>query len=112
MQARRIVAAVIATPFAIGVGAATASESLSRAELRSTACTTTPAGAFMPEADVRAIVERLGYQVTGISTDAACYEVLATDRNGRSLEIKFKGADLRMISRYETRGERHSLAHQ
>ena len=82
MQARRIVAVLIATAFAIGVGAATASESLSQTELRSTACATTPAGAFMPEADLRAIVERLGYQVTRISTDYACYEVSATDRNG------------------------------
>jgi hypothetical protein len=112
MQARRIVAVLITTTFAIGVGAATASESLSRQELGSTACATTPAGAFMPEADLRAIVERLGYQVTRISTDSACYEVLATDRNGRSLEIKFKGADLRMISRHEIKGERQSVARQ
>jgi hypothetical protein len=112
MQARRIVVAAIATTFAIGVGATTASESLSGTELSATACMTTPAGAFMPEADLRAIVERLGYQVTRISTDSACYEVLATDRNGRAFEIRFKGADLRMISRYETRGERQSVAHQ
>lgn len=112
MQARRIVTVVLATTFAIGVGAATASESLSRQELRRTACTATPAGAFMPEADLRAIVERLGYQVTRINADAACYEVLAIDRNGRNFEIKFKGADLRMISRYEIKGERQSVARQ
>jgi hypothetical protein len=112
MQARRIVAAIFATTFAIGVGAATASESLSRQELGSTACTTTPAGAFRPEADLRAIVERLGYQVIRISTDAACYEVLAMDSNDRIFEIKFKGADLRMISRHEIKGERRSVARQ
>jgi len=112
MPARRIVAAIIVTTFAIGVGAATASESLSRTESRSGACTTTPTDAFLPETDLRAVVERLGYQVARISTDAACYEVLATDRNGRHFEIKFKGADLRMVSRYEVKGERQSVARQ
>ena len=112
MQARRIVAVVLAATFATGVGAATASESLSREEMSSPACTATPAGAFMPAADLRAIVERLGYQVTRISTDAACYEVLATDRNGRNFEIRFKGADLKMVSRYAIKGERQSVARQ
>ncbi|HQR55555.1 MAG TPA: PepSY domain-containing protein [Burkholderiaceae bacterium] len=112
MKPCRIVAVILGVTFAAGAGAAAASESLSRDELRSHGCTATPAGAFMPESDLRAIVERLGYQVIRIGTDAACFEVLATDRNGRNFEIKFKGTDLKMISRYEVKGELQSVARQ
>lgn len=112
MQPPRIVAVILGVTFAAVVGAATASESLSRNEVRSPACIATTAGALMPEAHLQAIVERLGYQVSRISIDAACYEVLGTDRNGRNFEIKFNGTDLKMISRYEVKGERQSVARQ
>jgi hypothetical protein len=110
VQAQRIYAAIVTATCAFGVGAVIASESRSRTGPSSNACSTATDDAFKAEADLRTVVERLGYRVNRIRTDAACYEVLAVDRNGRSFEIKFKGADLRMVSRHESKGERLTVA--
>ncbi len=108
MQVRRILATTVAITRACGVGAVIASESQSRTELSSRACSTAADDAFKPEANRRTIVAQRGYRLNRIRTDAACAEVLAVDRNGRNSETQFKGADLRMVGCHEV--ERSAVA--
>ena len=110
MQVRRIFATIVAITSTLGVGAVIASEALSRTELSSRACSTAADDAFKSEANRRTIVAQRGDRVNRIRTDAACAEVLAVDRNGRSSETKFKGADLRMVGCHEGEGERSAVA--
>jgi hypothetical protein len=35
-----------------------------------------------------------------VTTDAGCYAVLASDRHGTPFDVRFRGADLRMVSRH------------
>lgn len=104
MSARHSITAVAA--LALVLGAASASELHSQATPDSKPCSSGSQSSFRPEADLRAVLDRLGYQANRISTDDACYEVDATDRSGKRYEVKFKGDDLKMVSRYEVRGER------
>ena len=101
------IASAVVISLALG-GIASASESLPRPASRTSDCSDAPRDAFKPEADLQAIVERLGYRVNRIGIDDACYEVIAADRNGRLYKVRFTGADLRMISRHEVKGERAS----
>jgi len=103
MSTRRSITAVAA--LALVLGAASASEHYPQASPHSNPCSSASQASFRPEADLRAVLEHLGYQVNRISTEDACYEVYATDRSGKRYEVKFKGDDLKMVSRYEVRGE-------
>ncbi len=56
---------------------------------------------FRPEAHLRSVVENfLRYRVAHVGIDGGCYAVLAFDRNGTPFEVKFRGNDLKMVSRY------------
>ena len=101
----RHIAAAVAT-LALALGAATASELHPQSTPHSNPCSSASQGSFRPEADLRAVLERLGYQVNRVKAEDACYEVYAIDRSGKRYEVKFKGDDLKMVSRYEVRGER------
>jgi hypothetical protein len=103
MPIRHIAASVTALALALS---ASASELHPQSTTHSNSCVGASQGSFRPEADLRAVLERLGYQVNRIKTEDACYEVHATDRSGKRYEVKFKGDDLKMVSRYEVRSER------
>lgn len=105
MLTLKFAAALIAAHLALGATPA-AAESASHEGATSGACAAVPRDQFKSEADLRGEVEKLRYQVIRVSTDAGCYEVLATDRSGKPYEVKFRGADLRMVSRYEVKGAR------
>ena len=98
--------AAVAASLALGLGAASASELHSQSTPHSSPCTGASQGSFRPEADLRAVLDRLGYQINRIKTEDACYEVYATDRTGKRYEVKFRGNDLKMVSRYQVGGER------
>jgi hypothetical protein len=106
MHTLKLAAALTAAHLALGTALAAAAEPASNESSTSGACATVPREQFKSEAELRAQVEKLRYQVIRVSTDAGCYEVLAADRNGRPYEVKFRGADLRMVSRYEVKGAR------
>jgi len=56
---------------------------------------------FRPEAHLRSVVENfLRYRVARVGIDGGCYAVLAFDHNGTPFEVKFRGNDLKMVSRY------------
>ena len=106
MHTLKLAAALIAAHVALGTGLAAAAEPSSNEPSTSGACAVVPRDQFRSEAELRAQVEKLSYQVVRVRVDAGCYEVLAADRNGKPYEVKFRGADLRMVSRYEVKGTR------
>ena len=61
---------------------------------------------FKPESQVRGVVENfLRYRVTRVGIDGGCYEVLASDSSGTAYSVRFRGADLRMVSRHVVKDE-------
>jgi hypothetical protein len=105
MQIRPLAAKAITVALLSNAGLAAATESLAALPPAPQGCTAQASQQFMPEADVLGIVERLGYRASRIRTEAGCYSVLAVDHAGKPFEIKFKGADLRMVSRYKVRSD-------
>ena len=64
-------------------------------------CAEAPRDQFRPESHLRSVVEKfLRYRVTRVEVDGGCYSVLASDRDGTPFEVKFRGSDLKMVSRY------------
>jgi hypothetical protein len=64
-------------------------------------CAQAPRDQFRPEEQLRGVVENfLRYRIARVGVDGGCYAVLASDRNGTPFEVRFRGDDLRMISRY------------
>lgn len=64
-------------------------------------CAEVPGDQFRPEAQLRGVVENfLRYRISRVGVDGGCYAVLASDRNGTPFEVRFRGDDLRMVSRY------------
>ncbi len=94
MKSRFPVSAMIGIMLGAVAGVAAASQN----------CTTAPREQWKSEAEARAAVEVMGYQVARIKADDGCYEVKA-DRGGKRYEIKFDPTDMRMISRYLDRSE-------
>ena len=106
MHTLKLAAALLVAYVALGTEIAAAAEPASNDPSISGACAVIPRDQFKSETDLRAQVEKLRYQVVRVHVDAGCYEVLAADRNGTPYEVKFRGADLRMVSRYEVKGSR------
>lgn len=100
----------ICSAAAAAVGAALIFSPLARANDAALPCTSTvpaslcaeaPRDQFKPESQVRRVVENfLRYRITHVGVDGGCYAVLASDRNGTPFEVKFRGNDLKMVSRY------------
>lgn len=86
-------------------GFASASEHSAAATARPDRCAAKPHEHFRPQADLQAVVEKLGYQVVRVGTDAGCYAVRAEDRRGKRYDLRFEGDSLRMVSRYTLRTE-------
>jgi len=106
MHTLKFAAALIAAHVALGTGTTAAAEPTSNEPSTSGACAVIPPDQFRSDTELRAQIEKLSYQVVRVRVDAGCYEVLAADRNGKPYEVKFRGADLRMVSRYEVKGTR------
>ena len=103
MQIRSVAAAAVAaalvfSPLARAEGAGP----LPCASTASAAiCSEAPRDQFRPESHVRSVVENfLRYRIARVSVDGGCYSVLASDRNGTPFEVKFRGNDLKMVSRH------------
>lgn len=50
-------------------------------------CTSEPQSKWMAEQDVKAKFEKQGYTVKRVKTGGDCYEVYATDKNGKKTEL-------------------------
>ena len=104
MQIRSVAAAAVAA--AIVFGPLARAEDAAPLPCASTAsaaaiCAEAPRDQFRPESHVRSVVENfLRYRITRVGVDGGCYSVLASDRNGTPFEVKFRGNDLKMVSRY------------
>lgn len=78
MQAR-ITLVLAATAVAFGLAATAASAS--------TPCTDQPRSAWMKAEEVRTRLEQQGYRIRRVKVDNNCYEVYATDRDGKQVEM-------------------------
>ena len=59
---------------------------------------------FRPESQLRHVVENfLRYRVERVAIDGGCYEVMASDRSGTPYSVRFRGSDLKMVSRHAVR---------
>jgi hypothetical protein len=61
-------------------------------------CPRAPREQWRPEAEARAATAAMGYRVIRVEA-AACYEVRATDRRGKAVELKFNPTDMKLVSR-------------
>jgi hypothetical protein len=102
MKSHHLVAAVGAACLAFNASAHAAEPVVERfAVATPTACIEAPQSPFRPESEVCSLVESfLRYRVSQVATDAGCYAVLASDRHGTPYEVRFRGTDLKMISRH------------
>lgn len=90
-------ALVFSSPARAGETAPPPGAAMTRPEV----CAAAPREQFKSEAELRSAVENfLRYRVTRVSIDGGCYSVVALDRSGNVFEVKFRGDDLRMVSRY------------
>ena len=94
----------------LAAGLASASESAASAAPRVDRCAPVPREQFWAETYLRAEVEKFGYRVARVGTDGGCYAVVAVDRQGKRYDIRFQGANLRMVSRYVAKPEAEVVA--
>ncbi len=95
MKARNAGSVLIGIILASAVGAAAASQ----------VCTTAPREQWKPDSEARRATEALGYAVASVKADDGCYEVKAVDKSGKRFEIKFEPTEMRMVSRYRSKGD-------
>ena len=103
MQIRSVASAAVAATFLVGpLARANDTTALPCASTtQTTLCAEASRDPFRPEAHLRSVVENfLRYRVARVGVDGGCYAVLAVDRNGTPFEVKFRGNDLKMVSRY------------
>jgi hypothetical protein len=106
MQIRTVAAAAVAATLLVGpLARANDATALPRASTTSvTSCAEASRDPFRPEAQLRHVVENfLRYRVAHVGIDGGCYAVLAFDRHGTPFEVRFRGNDLKMVSRYVVR---------
>ena len=103
-----IATAGFALTLVAGVGAA--SEPPAVAAARAERCAPATSAQFRPQAELADVVEGFGYRLVRVGSDAGCYAVLASDRGGRRSDMRFEGANLRMVSRYLARTEPEVVA--
>jgi hypothetical protein len=106
----RIAIAAAGFALSLAAGLAAASEPPAAPAARPDRCESAPREPFRPEADLAAVVERLGYRVERVGTEAGCYGVRAVDRRGKRVDMRFEGATLRMVSRYSAPTESEVIA--
>jgi hypothetical protein len=106
----RIAIAAAGIALTLAAGLAPASEATDDAVGRADRCAPVPSEQFRSEADLAAVVERFGYRVVRVDTERGCYAVLADDKRGRRFDLRFEGANLRMVSRYGARAEDEVIA--
>lgn len=54
-----------------------------------TQCTTEPQSAWMSEASMRGVIEKLGYRINEFKISGSCYEIYGWDQQGRKVEVYF-----------------------
>lgn len=89
MKSRPLVSVLIGLMFAAIGGVAAASDDCPRA----------PREQWKPESEARAATEAMGYKVERVQDDGACYEIKATDKRGRRVEVKYSPTDMKLVSR-------------
>lgn len=98
VAAAPVAAAFLASPLAHANDAATLP---CASTTQATLCAEASRDPFRPEAHLRSVVENfLRYRVERVGVDGRCYAVLAVDRNGTPFEVRFRGSDLKMVSRH------------
>lgn len=78
------------TLLAIALSAASLSAFASRYEGE---CTSEPKAKWMAPKDIQAKFEKQGYTVRRVKSEGSCYEVYATDKDGKKTELFVNPAD-------------------
>ena len=63
----------------------------------STECTKEPAGKWLPESQVKTLVEKAGFTVQRIKRDNSCYEVKGKRKDGRNVELYVNPVDASIV---------------
>lgn len=106
----RLACSAAALALTLAAGLASATEVPATTAARADRCAPVPREQFWAETYLRAEVEKFGYRVARVGTDGGCYAVVAVDRSGKRYDIKFEGANLRMVSRYAAKPEGEVVA--
>ncbi len=61
--------------------------------MASTPCTDAPRDKWLPQQDVKASLEKQGYNVKRLKVDDGCYEAYVTGKDGKKLELKINPVD-------------------
>lgn len=107
---RFLAIAIAGSAMSLAAAASTASEVAARAAERVDRCAPVAPQPFRPQAELHSVVGSFGYRVLHFGADAGCYAVRAVDRQGRQFDLKFEGANLRMVSRRFARPETEVIA--
>ena len=84
------------SPFLKSVlAAAVATVSLSA--LAAPNCTAEPKSKWLPEAEMKAKIATMGYQVKEFEISGHCYEIYGHDKDGKRVEIYFNPVDASIV---------------
>jgi hypothetical protein len=103
MHLRAVAMTALTVPLIAHAGFAAASPSADRGAAFADRCSAALEEPFRSEAELKGVVESFGYRLIEARVDSGCYVVVAADRRGRLFNIRFRGADLKMVSRYAAR---------
>ncbi len=64
-------------------------------------CSTAPAAKFQPQANLEALLQADGLTVRQIKVEKGCYEVYATDKNGKKINLAYNAETLEKLANPE-----------
>ena len=65
------------------------------------ACATSPSSMWKPTSQLTAMLKTKGYTVHRIKTESGCYEVYASDKHGKKLNMAFNAETLKKTASAE-----------
>ncbi|HUW37361.1 MAG TPA: PepSY domain-containing protein [Rhodocyclaceae bacterium] len=60
-------------------------------------CTAEPKSKWLPEAEMKAKIAAMGYQVKEFEISGHCYEIYGHDKDGKKVEIYFNPVDASIV---------------
>ena len=82
---------------AVSVLAAVSTFSLASGALASAKCPAYPKAEWMTEADAKAKIEGMGYQIKKFKVSDGCYEIYGYDKAGKKAEVYFDAKTLDIV---------------
>lgn len=64
-------------------------------------CSTAPEARFQPQAKLEALLQADGLTVRQIKTEKGCYEVYATDKSGKKVNVAYNAETLEKLANAE-----------